>query len=83
MQIAHSFVEIKRKINQEQEKKREKIMSERVCSSAAWTAGPPRRKTPRAAAEPLLAPLLCSESRGARRGAPADSRGATSIYGKG
>ncbi len=58
-------------------------MSERVCSSAAWTAGLPRRKTPRAAAERRLAPLFCLESRGARRGAPADSRGVTSIYGKG
>ncbi len=58
-------------------------MSERVCRSAAWTASPPRRKTPRAAAEPRLAPLFGSESRGARRGAPADSRSATSIYGKG
>ncbi len=83
MQIAYNFMEIKRKINQEQEKNEKKIMSERVCSSAAWTASLLWHKTPWAAAELRLAPLLCSESCSACRGTPADSHGATLIYSKG
>ncbi len=44
-------MEIKREINQEQEK----IMSECVCSGATWTASPPQHKMPQAVEELRLA----------------------------